>query len=54
MEIEIVCINVLFYIIYFLAWIIVHFMCEYKYFWCKGKCQKCHNWQCRFFKTGKK
>lgn len=40
---------VVFSIIYFLSWVFVHLMCEYKYFWCSGNCQKCHNWKCKIF-----
>lgn len=37
-------------ILYLLGWVITHFLCEYKHFWCKGKCKHCRNWQCKFFK----
>lgn len=36
----------------FVAWLTAHLMCEYKYFWCKGCCNKCHNWKCKYFKEG--
>ena len=39
-----------FLIIYYLSWITCHFLCEFKYFWCKGKCEKCKNWKCKYFK----
>ena len=32
-----------------MAWLTVHLLCEYKYFWCKGKCEKCKNWRCKFY-----
>lgn len=35
--------------IYLVSWLIVHLLCEYKYFWCKGNCSKCHNWRCIMF-----
>lgn len=33
-----------------LAWLICFLLCEFKYLLCKRKCQKCGNWQCKFFK----
>ncbi len=36
-----------------LAWMICHMLCEYKYFWCKGKCHDCNNWQCAYFECAK-
>lgn len=41
---------IIFYLFYFVTWLICHFLCTYKYYWCKGQCDKCHNWQCKFFK----
>ena len=38
----------------FIAWLIVHFCCEFKYYWCKGKCDTCYNWKCKFFGSGHK
>lgn len=34
-----------------LGWVITHLLCEYKYYWCNGKCVRCHNWKCKFFKS---
>lgn len=34
----------------FITWIIVHFLCEFKYYWCKGNCESCHNWKCKYFR----
>ena len=36
-------------VLYFLAWLVAHLLCEYKYLWCKGKCEKCKNWRCKFY-----
>lgn len=42
---------ILFFVAELVAWFIVHLLCEYKYFWCKGKCDKCYNWKCKFFEV---
>ena len=33
----------------FFSWLVCHFMCEFKYYWCDGECQDCYNWKCRYF-----
>lgn len=40
---------ILFLVMEFFTWIVVHLLCEYKYFWCKGNCASCYNWRCKFF-----
>ena len=46
--VKIVCIFVLL-ILDLIGWIICHFLCEFKYFFCAGNCGSCHNWKCKFF-----
>ncbi len=45
---------ILMFLGYFLSWVCVHLLCEYKYFFCKGNCDKCHNWRCKFFNEKRK
>lgn len=37
-----------------ISWIIVRFLTTNKYYWCKGKCNKCYNWQCKKFRLNGK
>lgn len=39
------------FLAYLLSWILCRFLCEYKYFFCKGNCKKCYNWKCKFYKN---
>lgn len=36
-----------------LSWLICYLLTEFKYLWCKGKCNNCYNWKCRFFDKNK-
>ena len=43
-------VGVIFLMIFdFVAWLVIHFMCEFKYYWCKGECNSCHNWKCKIW-----
>lgn len=35
----------------FISWISCHMFTEFKYLWCKGKCEKCYNWKCKYFQS---
>lgn len=43
---------IVFFSLELVSWVITHLMCDFKYFWCKGKCSSCHNWRCRYFDKG--
>lgn len=42
-------IGVVLLVLYFLSWIAVRLMCDYKYVICKRNCEKCGCWNCKFY-----
>lgn len=35
-----------------LGYVICYLLCDFKYLFCKGHCNTCFNWRCKFFKKG--
>lgn len=38
---------IVFGVIYFLSWVVVHIVCTHKYLICNGNCKRCKNWKCK-------
>ena len=38
---------IVFGVLYFLSWIVVHLVCTHKYFFCNKNCKRCKNWKCK-------